>query len=397
MLIYLDTGTSTAWATTAALRTSLGAEVLLADSLTSVEALLRTGDHELIVVGPDVDLAAACSLASSLRLTGSPVGVILTRHTPTSEVLRAAMVAGVREVVASDDITVLAEACQRSQEVSQQLRLRAPASQTPTQTTGEIVTVFAAKGGCGKTTISTNLAASFARAGRRTCLLDLDLAFGDVAIAMALQPKRTIADVMGLSALDETAVRSLVTRHDDSGVDAILAPVEPGTAEAISSTLIGDLLEVLKTMYDVIVVDTPPAFTEHVLATFDRAEHLVLLTTLDVPALKNLKLTLETLEMLGYARERWHVVLNRADAKVGLSASDVERTLRTPIAVQVPSSRAVPATINRGTPIVIDQPGHAVSVAVRRLADALCAVPSPHAKPTGRRSFTLRGKVRAQA
>ncbi len=396
MTIFFDTA-STSTPTTAAFRAALGGNVQPVDSFSSVEALLRTADHDLVVVGPDVDATIACSLASAQRLAGSPVGVVLMRRTLTSDVLRAAMVAGVREVVSVDDPETLVAACHRSREVTQQLSLRVPTSHAPVVTTGEIVTVFAAKGGCGKTTISTNLAASFARAGRRTCLLDLDLAFGDVAIAMALQPRRTIADVMGLSALDETAVRSLVTHHDDSGVDAILAPVEPGTAEAISSTLIGDLLEVLKTMYDVIVVDTPPAFTEHVLAAFDRTDHLVLLTTLDVPALKNLKLTLETLEMLGYARERWHVVLNRADAKVGLSASDVERTLRTPISVQVPSSRAVPATINRGTPIVIDQPGHTVSVAIRRLAEALGAAPSSHAKTTARRGFTLRAKARVQA
>ncbi len=212
---------------------------------------------------------------------------------------------------------------------------------------------------------------------------------------MQLQPQRTIADALGLSALDGTAVRSLVTTHS-SGVDAILAPVEPGTAEAVSAELIGDLLEVLKTLYDVVVLDTPPAFTEHVLAAFDRADHSVLITTLDIPALKNLKLTLETLDMLGYPRDRWRVVLNRSDAKVGLSVQDVERTLRTRITTQVPSSRAVPASINRGVPIVLDQPGHPVSLAVRRLAESLTKKPTAKpaaARPVNRLGFSLRRKA----
>jgi pilus assembly protein CpaE len=123
-------------------------------------------------------------------------------------------------------------------------------------------------------------------------------------------------------------------------------------------------------MYDYVVVDTPPAFTDHVLAAFDLSDDLVLLATLDIPALKNLKLTLETLDMLGYQRDRWHVLLNRADSKVGLSVSDVEKTLKCKIAAEVPSSRAVPACINRGVPIVLDQPGHSVSQAFRKFAEA---------------------------
>ncbi len=373
-----------------AVRVVLGPMTQLADSALTVELLVRSAGHDLVVVGPDIDESVACSLAATLRLIESSVGVVVIRKQITSSVLREAMKAGVRDVVAGDDSRALVEACNRSREVSKELRLRQPATAT-VEKAGQIVTVFAAKGGCGKTTVATNLASAFARGGQRTCLVDLDLAFGDVAIAMQLQPNRTIADALGLSALDETAVRSLVTHHT-SGVDAILAPVEPGTVESIINSLVGDLLDLLKSMYDVVVVDTPPAFTEHVLATFDRADHFVLLTTLDIPALKNLKLTLETLEMLGYPRERWHIVLNRSDAKVGLSTHDVEAALRTSISVEIPSSRSVPAAINRGVPIVTDQPTHPVSLAVRRLANSLVAPPLNSSAAPSRGIFSFRRK-----
>ncbi len=371
----------------------LRGEVECVDSFDGLNALLRTRRHDLVVVGPGVDAAVACSFAAAQRLVDATVGVVLVRRELSSGVLRDAMVAGVRDVVLVDDPGMIEEACIRSREVSEALRGRreyAPAGVAPVS--GEVVTVFAGKGGCGKTTVATNLATAFARAGRRTCLVDLDLAFGDVAIAMQLQPVRTLADAVGISALDETAVRSLVTHHD-SGVDMILAPVEPGMAETISGELVGHLLELLQKLYDVVVVDTPPAFTDHVLAALDRAHHCVLITTLDVPALKNLKLTLETLEMLGYPRERWRVLLNRSDAKVGLSVQDVERTLRTPIAVQVPSSRVVPASINRGVPIVLDQPGHAVSAAITRLAAALSPAEHPRSKPARRQFLRRRVEV----
>jgi pilus assembly protein CpaE len=368
--------------TAAALVAAISPDPVTVASQPALQSLLN-GDavHDLVVVGPDVDAAVALELAAAQRITRPTLGVVLVRRRVHSSILRDAMVAGVREVVPSDDVALLGEACARSLALSEQVRRGQGVPGGVGLRMGEIITVFAAKGGCGKTTVATNLAAALAHERpRRVCLLDLDLAFGDVAIAMQLTPQRTIADAVALSTLDETAVRSLVTPHP-SGVDTILAPVEPGSADAISGSLIADLLRVLKTMYEVVIVDSPPAFTDHVLASFDASEHFILLATLDIPALKNLKLTLETLEMLSYPRERWHVVLNRSDAKVGLSVDDVERTLRTQIALQIPSSRAVPSSVNRGVPIVLDQPGHAVSQAIRRFAVAQL-LPAAAASPS---------------
>ncbi len=363
MTIFLDLELTTS----ASLAAALATDVLAAPTSAAARALIETGRHDLVVVGPDVDPSVAFELADGQRRAGSPVGVVLLTRRVTSALLREAMVAGVRDVVSADDLPAAAEACRRSREVSRQLHRGGQGHGDGAATSGRLITVFAAKGGCGKTTIATNVATCLAQSGKRICLLDLDLAFGDVAIALQLEPVRTLADALALSCLDETAVRSLVTPHA-SGLDTILAPVNPGTAESIPVNLVGDLLDLLKTMYDVVVIDSPPAFTEHVLAAFDRSDAHVLLTTLDVAALKNLKLTLETLTMLGYPTEHRHVVLNRSDAKVGLSLQDVERTLATKVGLQVPSSRAVPASINRGVPIVLDQPSHAVSVGLRRFS-----------------------------
>lgn len=364
-----------------ALRPAAGADTEVVDSLASLRRQLEmSGSQELVVIGPSVDESTALQFAAAERLVHPAMGVVLVRRRVDSTVLRDAMRAGVREVVKADDLAALGDACRRSRELSAAFGAGRPDSPGEAASVGQLVTVFAAKGGCGKTTMSTNLAVALAHGGRRrVCLVDLDLAFGDVAIALQLFPSRTIADAVGLTRLDETAVRSLVTSHG-SGVDTIVAPVEPGTAESIPGSLVRDLLGVLKQMYDVVVVDSPPAFTDHVLAAFDQSDHFVLLATLDIPAVKNLKLTLETLEMLAYPKERCHVVLNRSDAKVGLSVSDVEKTLRAPISVQVPSSRAVPASINRGVPIVLDQPGHPVSQAIRAFAEGTIA-PTEAAAP----------------
>jgi pilus assembly protein CpaE len=129
------------------------------------------------------------------------------------------------------------------------------------------------------------------------------------------------------------------------------------------------MLRVAKRAYDFVVIDTPPAFTEHVLAAFDVSDILILIATLDIPAVKNLRLTLDTLDLLGNPRDSRVVVLNRSDAKVGLRAEDVVAAIKTDIAEQVPSSPAVPASVNRGVPLVLDEPRHPVSLAIRQLTD----------------------------
>ena len=95
-------------------------------------------------------------------------------------------------------------------------------------------------------------------------------------------------------------------------------------------------------------MDTPAQFSEHVLTAMDASAHLVLLATPDVPAVKNLRVALDMMDLLSYPREIRSVVLNRSDSRVGLSLEDVERVVRCPIAAQVPSSRAVPISINSG-------------------------------------------------
>ena len=384
---------------------AVGGHVDIADGRGELDRILAENPDELLVViGPSVDLPEALSFASTQRIARPALGVVVVRNRVDSNTLAKALRAGVREVVRADQVSVLAEACRLSEDVSRQVRGASAAEAADGgHPLGQLITVFSAKGGCGKTTIATNIAAALsAKGARQVCLVDLDLAFGDVAIAMQLFPERSIADAVSMSGkIDEAAVRMLLTPHGP-GLDTLLAPLEPSAADGIPAEVVAELLRVLKTMYDYVVVDSPPAFTDHVLAAFDQNDHFLLVATLDIPALKNLKLTLEMLDLLGYPRERWHLVLNRSDSKVGLSASDVEKTMQMPIAALVPSSREVSASINRGVPIVLELPTHPVSVAIRLLAESRIASSSPstHPRPVrtdrrGAMSLLRRGGIHA--
>ena len=296
------------------------------------------------------------------------MGVILMRDRLDVGLLGEAIRAGVREVVAAGDPAGLLASCARSLEVSRQMGpLRSRRGQTGSgEYDARIITVFAAKGGCGKTTLATNIAVALAAGGaRRVGLLDLDLAFGDVAIMLQLVPERSIADAVGLGdQLDETSVRALLTPYGP-GLDTLLAPAGPAEAERVSQGLVADIIRLARGMFDFLVVDTPPQFTDHVLTALDASHVHVLLTTPDIPALKNLRITLDTFDLLELPKQSRLVVLNRSDAKVGLTASDIERVIRVPIQAHVPSSRDVPVSINRGVPIMVDNPQHPVSKAIR--------------------------------
>ncbi len=376
---------------------SIGGDVRPAASLAAAAQLLDSDPGEiLVIIGPDTSTPEALAFAAKLRLARPMVGVILARDHVDVALLSQALQSGVREVVDSSDPTGLSAACRRSREVSRRLLASATQQEMATGRDGAIVTVFAAKGGCGKTTLAVNLGVALASGGRaRVCVVDLDLAFGDVAISVQLDPVRTIVDALPMAGhIDVTGAASLLSRYRP-GLDMLLAPVTPGDAEKVPAALVTELLTVLRGMFDFVVVDTPAQFSEHVLAAMDVSAQHVLLTTPDVSALKNLRVTLDMLDLLSYEREIRSVVLNRSDAKVGLSAEDVERAVRCPIVAHVPSSRAVPISINKGTPITLSSAGHPVSQAIVQFAqERLLRVP---AKPAPRGPLSLSRGRRRQA
>ncbi|HEX6970343.1 MAG TPA: P-loop NTPase [Micromonosporaceae bacterium] len=352
-------------------------DVHTAASRADLQRLLADFPDELLVVfGPGVELSEALGIAAEYRVSRPALGTVLVRTRVDVDLLGEALRAGIREVVAANDSVELLAACARSITVSQQM---APAAGLSAKggapgPDAKVITVFAAKGGCGKTTIATNLAIALAANGsRRVGLIDLDLAFGDVAIMLQLVPDRSIADAVEFGdELGADALRTLFTPYGP-GVDTLLAPPNPADAERVSGRVVAEVLRLAKGMFDYLVIDTPPQFTDHVLAALDVSYLHVLLTTPDIPALKNLRITLDTFDLLDLPKEHRLILLNRSDAKVGLTAADIGRVIREPIAAYVPSSRDVPVSINRGVPIVVDNPQHPVSKAIRDFAVARLA------------------------
>lgn len=353
-----------------------------------------------VVLGPTVDSAAAATLADEMRITRPSLSVILVRRRIDTTVLTDALHAGIREVVEDRDLSGLGAAVHRAFGLWQ--AMTASSDQPVHVRRGQVVTVFGTKGGVGKSTLATNLSAAMAEGGRvKVCLVDLDIHSGDVAIMLQLSPTSTLADAGTLEhGLDPASIESLMTRHSD-GLAVLAAPIQPHAADQLSAETVGRVLQLLVTMYDVVVIDTAGRFDDFALQAFDHSDTVLLMGTLDMPALKGLKLAVETFDLLNLPRAKWRLVLNRADSKVGLSTDEVEKTLKVKITTAIPSSREVPACINRGEVIVRAQPRHPVSHSVRHLAGQLIAidgvdVPASHAHsaPEHRRSL-FRRKVRS--
>jgi pilus assembly protein CpaE len=346
---------------------AVGSDTVVVDGLPAAQRALADRPTEtLLVIGSTVDTHEALAFGARQRRDRPSLGVVLVRDELDVGILTEALRAGVREVVRAGDLDGLRDACERSRELSSSVP---PAAGDGGDRRGRISTVFSSKGGCGKTTIATNLAVALHQSGQRVCLVDLDLAFGDVAISLQLAPERTMIDAVGMAdRMDQTGVASVLTTWRP-GLDCLLAPVTPGDADKVPAAVTAELLGVLRGMYDHIVVDTPAQFSEHVLAALDVSDRYILLTTPDMPALKSIRLTLDMLDLLSYDRDSRAIVLNRADAKVGLTLEDVERVVRCPVDARVPSSRDVPAATNRGVPLLADRPKHPVSAEIRRFAE----------------------------
>ena len=369
--------------------------VRAADPDEAMAALAAEGSDVLAAIfGPSLADRDALALAGALQQGTPDVSVLLIRRQESGELIRQALRAGIKDVLSSaSDETAVRTAAARALEIARTLRGRlggaAPTDPGEGRSPGRVVTVFSSKGGCGKTFLSTNLAVALSRGGAEVALVDLDLHFGDVAIMLHLFPSHTIYDAAENPGLDALSLKSLLTRHD-SGVWTLVAPTEPTIADTINPGAIGSILKLLRSAFDYVVIDTPPAFSEPVLAAFDESDWLVMLATLDVPSIKNLRLTLQTMELLHFPKSRIRVVINRADSKVGLRLPDVEKLLSSPVDTTIPSSRSVPLSVNKGSPIMLEEPKGPVADSIRRVA-ALLTDPQPgRSKQKQRRSLFAR-------
>jgi pilus assembly protein CpaE len=340
-------------------------------SVTAAEEILVENHDpvDVLVLSPEVKEPDALGLAEFVGRTAPMTAIVLVRERAGNGLLPAAMRAGIRDVVdlthGSDEIR---DAVERAIVWAESLRgLQGDMLSKPSQR-GIVISVFSSKGGTGKTFLTTNLATAISElSGKDTAVVDLDVDMGDVYSYFGSEPNKQVHDLIALGeGADREVVMSNAARFGEHlyGFGAVPDPaMQPPAGEAI-----GKYLRVLRQNFGYVVVDASADYTDLALACFDLSDAICLVTGLDVVGVKHLSKALETLLTIGLPRERFRIVLNRADSKVGLDAGDVERVMKIEVDTMIPSSRLVPTSLNKGRPVYLEEPNSEVSQSIRQLA-----------------------------
>jgi pilus assembly protein CpaE len=336
----------------------------------AVEAALAT-NPVVVVLGPSVIEKVAFRIAEQIDAERPDVGVIVVRRdgagTPEE-----ALAAGVRGLLAEDsDPDTIRSTIARAVNAAER---QAPGPEVPWSVVARarVTTIVSPKGGAGKTAVAANLAVGLAQgAPRGVVIVDLDLQFGDVAYALGLRPRHTIFDAVSTSGdLDMTTLKVFLAHHS-SDLYALCAPDQPARGEQIEVDAVERIITLLAAEFDHVVVDTVAGLSEHTLATLELSTDIVFLADMDVPSVRHLAKVVAALDKLGMKRPRRHFVLNRADARVGLSMSDVAAAAGLPIDIRIPMAKQVPVALNEGRPIIISSPKIPVSRALWDLVERI--------------------------
>lgn len=336
-------------------------------------------DPSVLIITPAVPAADAIALAAALQRKEVDTATLLVVNDLDTQVLRAALKVGVRDVLTlSDGIDSISAAVVAADEAVARRRATSPVAgaAAPAPKLGTVVTVFSTKGGVGKSVLATNIAVALASEfGKRTILLDLDLESGDVSVMLQLPPERTIYDAAQVfDRLDPEMLSGFLIQHG-SGLSVLLAPVRPEDAETVTTVRVARIITMLKTLADFVVIDTPASLSEVVLTALEQSDLVLAVATLDVPSVKNTKVSLQKLHQLGLDGSSVRLVLNRADSKVWLEPHEIEKTLADRIVARIPSDRVVPRSVNKGVPVVVDAPRSAVARSILALAREVATSP----------------------
>ncbi len=342
---------------------------------------------------PEMDGIKAAELMST-EMTG--IGIIMMSVQGEQDYLRRAMLAGAREFLvkpfSGDD---LVRSIRHVYRLESSKRSMAQAMQLPVQgmgtsngksgddesTQGRIMAVVSPKGGVGRTVLAANLAVALRLSTqKKVALVDSSLYFGDLGVMLNLLSNKTMVDaVEHIDDLDADLLNDIMVTHS-SGVKVLLGPPQPEMAELITAEHIRRILLELSAHYDYVIVDTWPSFADTVLTAMDLADDILLVMTLEMTAIKDVKLYLEVVEKLNYPTEKVKLVLNRSGSAGGIKVEAVEETLRQKMLVGLSNDGvAMLMAINQGVPLVISAREHPFSRDVYRLARLLTSTTTEEA------------------
>jgi pilus assembly protein CpaE len=348
---------------------------VVAEAGSGAEAITLAKDIKPDIILMDINMPGMDGIAATAQLTLElpNAAIIMMSVQGDQEYLRKAMKAGAKDYLVKpftgDDL--LQTLTQVFDSEQKRRSLFTVSAGSDGEKPGKIITVFSTKGGVGKTTIASNLAVALAeKLGVRVGLVDAELQFGDVALFLDLLPQATIADlVKDIEHLDAAVLDTYLTPYRKGRLKLLAAPVRPEQAELITAANLTAMLKTMRSMFEYIIIDTAPVFNDVILSVLDVSDLVFVVSSMDVPTIKNVKLCLEIMESLHFSQDKVKVILNRAHTDSAMDVGEVEEILRYKFLEVLPSDgKVVVPSVNRGFPFVLGSPEAAISHHIFSLA-----------------------------
>lgn len=314
--------------------------------------------------------------------------VIMMSVQGETDYLRRAMLAGARQFltkpVSGDE---LSSSIREVYRLRPRLSYAPPPDEAGKSVGGEVVAVYSPKGGVGTSSIACNLAVALKRlpGNRKVCLVDCNLLFGDVGVMFNINTTKTINDLTErINDMDADLLNDVMVTHA-SQIKILVAPSNPQMGELVTADHVRTILEALRQEYDFVIVDTQSSFQDQTMAVLDIASRIVLVMTMELSAIKNIRQFLEVAELLEYPEDKLVLVLNKADSRFNIRVDQVEANIQHKVAAQIANAPyEMTAAINRGVPLLIEKQSHQASLDIINLAAQLSgakAQAEPKAKP----------------
>ncbi|MEW5872580.1 MAG: response regulator [Chloroflexota bacterium] len=330
---------------------------------------------------PDMDGITATEL---IRRNNPATQIVILSVQGDSNYMRRAMLAGARDFLtkppAVDELTA---AIRRAGKMAQEERSKAAVSQSGPgapaamrmvqAAQGKVICVYSPKGGTGVTTLAVNLAVAMQSDETPVALVDGNLQFGDVAVFLNEQVRNSILELATRAdELDKDIVEEVMIKHAATGLKILAAPTRPEYAENVRGEQFAKVLEYLKQVFAYIVVDTSAILTDAVLAAMDASDIVVLVTTQDIPSIKNARLYLDLAESLNIERRKVLFVMNCFDKRIGIMPEKISESFKHEIVAVLPfDDRVVVPSVNRGVPFMTGDRTRPIAKGILGLDDAI--------------------------
>ena len=339
-------------------------------------ALAKETEPDVVIISVEEPVVRALQTVEAVAdlLPQSPIVTYSSIKDPAS--MRKAMLAGVSDYLITpvrEEELINSVHSVLAQEERRQARISGEMDEPVA--CGTVLTVFGAKGGIGKTTISTNLATALVqKTNQSVVVVDLDTRFGDVAILMDIPVERSIADLaLPEEEINRELLQDCLYTHN-TGVTILPAPVRPTDWRHIHAGHIERVVTLLAQTYDYVILDTPGTFNDIVARSLELATLVLLVATVDIASLKDTLLAIDMLRSWNYPQEKVKLVINATNEASNVQPQEVKRMLGREVFWSIPYDRNISTSTQLGMPVVVTKPNAKASESLIEMAYALSGV-----------------------